>query len=98
MVMATLVLTFRWLTRIQNPDIIIIISAMVLVGSLATMILLLYDRLQEIENNLNNKIDANERSIMIGINGIEDNLEKKMNSFMEKTNNAVDKLSKKIFR
>jgi len=98
MVMSSLVLTFRWLTHLHNPDIIIIIASMILIGSLAAMILLLNMRLQALEKNLDETISAKERSLRINIKGVEENLENKMNNFIQKTNNIVGDISKKIYR
>lgn len=98
MIMSSLVLTHRWLTRLHNPDIIIIIAAMVLIGCLAALILLLNLRIHSLEQNLNETMNAKERSIRINIKGVEENLENKMDNFMQKTNNTIGDFSKKIYR
>ena len=98
MIMSSLVLAHRWLTRIGESDIVIIISAMILIGSLSAMILLLDARLRNLEENIDDAINAKERSIRISIQGIEENIGKKMESFMQKTNNLLNDFSKKIYR
>jgi hypothetical protein len=74
MIVSTIILTDRWLSRFGDSDAVIIISAMLLAGSLAAMILLLDLRLRKIEESINSK----ERSIRINIKGVEENLDKKM--------------------
>jgi predicted phage tail protein len=67
---------------------------MILIGSLATMILLLDMRLRGLEQAL----DAKERSIRINIKGVEENLEKKMHEFVSDTNVTIGEFSKRIYR
>lgn len=94
MTLSSLVLTYKWLTRLGNSDPIIIISAMLLIGSLAVMILCISDRLRKLEAAL----DAKERSIRINIKGVEENLEKKMDVLAQNTNNTFGEFSKRIYR
>jgi hypothetical protein len=94
MTLSSLVLTYKWLSRIGDSDPVIIFSAMILIGSLATMILLLDMRLRGLEQAL----DAKERSIRINIKGVEENLEKKMHEFVSDTNVTIGEFSKRIYR
>lgn len=94
MTLSSLVLTYKWLTRIGDSDPVIIFSAMVLIGSLAAMILLLDSRLRGLEEAL----DAKERNIRINIKGVEENLEKKMQEFVSNTNVTIGEFSKRIYR
>jgi len=94
MTLSSLVLTYKWLTRVGDSDPVIIFSAMILIGSLAAMILLLDMRLRGLEEAL----DAKERSIRINIKGVEENLEKKMQEFVNDTNVAIGEFSKRIYR
>jgi len=94
MIMSSLVLTYRWLERLGGSDIIIVISAMVLIGSLATMILFLDMRIRELEA----VIDSKERSLRINIQGVEESLEKKMDNFTHTTGDKLDNFSKKFYR
>lgn len=94
MTLSSLVLTYKWLTRVGDSDPVIIFSAMILIGSLAAMILLLDMRLRGLEEAL----DAKERSIRINIKGVEENLEKKMQEFVSNTNVAIGEFSKRIYR
>ncbi|HLB69446.1 MAG: hypothetical protein OIN88_07425 [Candidatus Methanoperedens sp.] len=94
MILSSIILTNKWLTRLGDSDTIIVISAMLLAGSLAAMILLIDMRLRMIEE----AIEAKERSIRINIKGVEESLEKKMQSFVEKTNYTMGEFSKRIYR
>src|SRR3990172_6874572 len=94
MTLSSMVLTYKWLTRLGESDPVIIISAVLLIGSLAVMILLGNSRIQRLESIL----DAKERSIRINIKGVEEHLDKKMDTFVQKTSNNIGEFSKKIYR
>ncbi|MDP2767038.1 MAG: hypothetical protein Q8O41_06275 [Candidatus Methanoperedens sp.] len=94
MTLSSIALTYKWLTRLGESDPVIILSAMLLIGSLAAMILLLSDRVRRLETTL----DAKERSIRINIKGVEEHLDKKMDTFVQKTSNTIGEFSKKIYR
>jgi len=94
MTLSSIVLTYKWLTRLGESDPVIIISAVLLIGSLAVMILLGNSRIQRLESIL----DAKERSIRINIKGVEEHLDKKMDTFVQKTSNTIGEFSKKIYR
>ncbi len=94
MTLSSIILTERWLTRFGDSDIIIILSAMVLAGSLAGMILMLDMRLRQIDENIN----AKERSTRINIKGLEENIDKKMEAIAQNTRNSIGEFSKRIYR
>ena len=94
MTLSSIVLTYKWLTRLGDSDPVIIISAMLLAGSLAVMILFLNMRLRMLEDALN----AKERSIRINIKGVEENLEKKMDTIAQNTSNTIGEFSKRMYR
>ncbi len=94
MTLSSMILTYKWLTRLGDSDPVIIISAMLLAGSLAIMILLLELRLRSIEE----AIDAKERSLRINIKGVEENLEKKMDAIAQSTSNTIGEFSKRMYR
>lgn len=94
MIISSMVLTYKWLTRLGDSDPVIIISAMLLVGSLAIMIILLDTRLTNLEEALNTK----ERSIRINIKGVEENLEKKIDELSKNTSNTIGEFSKRLYR
>src|SRR4030066_1556958 len=93
MTLSSVVLTIKWLTRLGNvSDPVIILSAVLLIGSLAAMILLLDNRLRNIEEAL----DVKERALRINIQGVESHLEKKMDVFVQKTEDKMGEFSKRI--
>lgn len=94
MTLSSMVLTYKWLTRLGESDPVIIISAMLLIGSLAAMILLGNSRIRRLETAL----DAKERSIRINIKGVEEHLEKKMDAYIKNTTNTIGEFSKRIYR
>lgn len=79
MTLSSIVLTYKWLIRLGDSDAVIIISAMLLIGSLAAMLLFVSNRLQKLEASL----DAKERSIRINIKGVEEHLDKKMDAYVQ---------------
>jgi len=94
MIVSSIILTDRWLNRFGDSDPVIILSAMLLAGSLAAMILLLDMRLRKIEESIN----AKERSIRINIKGVEENLDKKMEAIAQSTSHSIGEFSKRIYR
>ncbi len=95
MTLSSVILTHKWLTRLgYNSDPIIVLSAVILVGSLGAMILLLDTRLRKIEEAL----EAKDRSTRISIQGVEEHLDKRMDDFVSKANNAIVEFSKRIYR
>ncbi len=94
MTLSSIVLTYEWLARLGDSNPVILLSAMLLIGSLAGMILFVNNKIQRLEDSL----DAKERSIRINIKGVEDNLEKKMDAYVQKTNNQIGEFSKRIYR
>jgi hypothetical protein len=94
MIVSSIILTDRWLNRFGDSDPVIIMSAMLLAGSLAAMILLLDLRLRKIEESIN----AKERSIRINIKGVEENLDKKMEAIAQSTSHSIGEFSKRIYR
>ncbi len=96
MVLSSIILTYKWLTRLGDraPDSVILLAAMLLIGSLAGMILLLNIRLLELQEALN----AKERSIRINIKGVEENLEKKLEELSKNTTTTIGEFSKRMYR
>jgi len=94
MTLSSIVLTYKWLTRLGDSDPVIIISAMLLIGSLAIMILVISSRIRRLETAL----DAKERSIRINIKGVEEHLDKKLDAYIKSTTNTIGEFSKRIYR
>ena len=95
MTLSSVVLTHKWLTRLgYSSDPVIVLAALLLIGSLAALILSLDTRLKNIEETL----EIRDRSLRINIQGVEEHLEKKMDAFVEKTNTSIGEFSKRIYR
>ncbi|MCX9083783.1 MAG: hypothetical protein OIN87_03170 [Candidatus Methanoperedens sp.] len=95
MTLSSVVLTHKWLTRLNySSDPVIVLAAVLLIGSLAGLILSLDTRLKTIEETL----EIRDRSLRINIQGVEEHLEKKMDAFVEKTNSSIGEFSKRIYR
>ena len=94
MMLSSLVLTNSWLSRLGDSDPVIVLSAMILAGSLAAMILQLNMRVIKLEETIN----AKERSMRINIKGVEENLDKKMEAIAQSTSHSIGEFSKRIYR
>jgi len=94
MVISALVLTVEWLKWLENDNPVIYVSAMVLVGSLAAMIINIDARISEI----NSKIDAKEQSLRINIQGVEENMERKLDTMVSENRASIQELTGRFYR
>ncbi len=94
MVISALVLTVEWLKWLENDNPVIYVSAMVLVGSLAAMIINIDARITEI----NSKIDAKEQSLRINIQGVEENMERKLDTMVSENRASIQELTGRFYR
>ena len=100
MVISAFVLTFRWLSYLEkiNSDVtvdpVIYVSAMVLVGALAAMILNADARLRRIESEM----EAKERSLRINIQGLEDSVDHKLDAMADETRSSVQEITSRLYR
>lgn len=96
MVVSSFVLTYEWLGRFRySPaNSLIILSAMVMIGSLAAMILSVDIRLRKIDK----MIDTKERSLRINIQSVENNTTKRMNTVINRLDDTMDKLNRRQYR
>ncbi|WMW26256.1 hypothetical protein RE474_05965 [Methanolobus sediminis] len=96
MVVSSFVLTYEWLGRFKysSANALIILSAMVMVGALAAMILLVDMRLRKIDNML----EAKERSLRINVQSVENNLDSRMNEVLIKMDEVMDSMDRKRYR
>lgn len=98
MIISSFVLTYKWMTRFASVDVtadaVVVLAAMVLISSLALMILSIDTRLRRMEAMMESK----ERALRINIQSVEDNLDRKLNAVLSKTNNTMDEMSKRIYR
>ncbi|MCK4938399.1 MAG: hypothetical protein KAR85_07330 [Methanosarcinales archaeon] len=98
MIVSSFVLTYKWMSRFSSSnnaaDAIVVLAAMVLIGSLAAMILSVDMRMRRIESML----EAKERSLRINILSVEENLDKKLNTVLNKTNSSMEEMSRRMYR
>ncbi|MGP8331238.1 MAG: hypothetical protein ACT6FB_02685 [Methanosarcinaceae archaeon] len=96
MVVSSFVLTYEWLGRFKySPaNSLIILSAMVMIGALAAMILSVDMRLRKIDE----MIDTKERSLRINIQSVEDNTAKRMNTVISKLDEATEQVNRRQYR
>ncbi|MDQ1251423.1 MAG: hypothetical protein QG646_502 [Euryarchaeota archaeon] len=95
MVLSSFLLSFEWLNRFEykstNP--LIILSVMVLVGTLAVMLISINNKLQEFEN----KIDAKDRTLKVNMDNTGTNIEERMNELSSKIDNAIYELNRRKY-
>lgn len=96
MVVSSFVLTYEWLGRFKySPaNALIILSAMVMVGALAAMILSVDTRLRKIDNML----DAKERSLRISIQSVESNLDGRFNEVLGSIDDVASTIDRTRYR
>jgi hypothetical protein len=95
MVLSSFLLSFEWLNRFEykstNP--LIILSVMVLVGTLAVMLISINNKLQEFEN----KIEAKDRTLKVNMDGTGTKIEERMNELSSKIDNAIYELNRRKY-
>ncbi len=95
MVLSSFLLSFEWLRRFTykptNP--LIIISVMILVGTLAVMLISVNNRLQELEN----KMEAKDRTLKVNMENTETKIEERMNELSSKIDNAVYEFNRRKY-
>lgn len=96
MVISSFVLTYEWLGRFKySPaNSLIILSAMVMIGALAAMILSVDIRLRKIDKML----DTKERALRINIQSVEENTAKGLNALISKLDNDKDQFNRRQYR
>ncbi|TGC08915.1 hypothetical protein [Methanolobus halotolerans] len=96
MVVSAFVLTYEWLGRFtySPANALIVLSAIVMVGSLAAMILSLDMRLRKIDNML----EAKERSLRMNVQSVEGNLDQKMNEVLVRVDDVMNSLERTRYR
>lgn len=95
MVLSSFLLSFEWLrrfpSRASNP--LIIISVVILIGTLAAMLISLNTKIRELEE----KIEAKDRSLRVNLEGTESNMEDRMNELISKVDNAIYEFNRRKY-
>ena len=96
MVISSFVLTYEWLGRFKySPaNSLIILSAMVMIGALAAMILSVDIRLRKIDK----MIDTKERALRINIQSVEDNTAKRLNTVINRLDDSMEQFNRRQYR
>ncbi len=96
MVISSFVLTYEWLGRFRySPaNSLIILSAMVMIGALAAMILSVDIRLRKIDK----MIDTKERALRINIQSVEDNTAKRLNTVVSRLDDSIEQFNRRQYR
>ncbi len=95
MVLSSFLLSFEWLRRFEykstNP--LIILSVMVLVGTLAVMLISVNKRLQELED----KMEAKDRTLKVNMESTGIKIEERMNELSSKVDNAIYEFNRRKY-
>ena len=95
MVLSAFLLSFEWLRRFTyeptNP--LIILSVMVLIGTLSVMLISINNKLQELED----KMEAKDRTLKINMESTGMKIEEKMNELSSKVDNAVYEFNRRKY-
>jgi len=94
MVISAFALTYRWLNRWEVGDPVIVLSAMVLIGSLASLLLSIDARIRRIEE----RIDAKERSLRVSIQSVEESLDKRLQAVISRMYDVMEQLGRRVYR
>ena len=96
MVVSSFVLTYEWLGRFKysSANSLIILSAMVMVGALAAMILSVDMRLRKLDNML----EAKERSLRINVQSVDNNLDARMHEVLLKMDEVMASMDRTRYR
>jgi hypothetical protein len=95
MVLSSFLLSFEWLRRFEykstNP--LIILSVMVLVGTLAVMLISVNNKLQDLED----KMEAKDRTLKVNMESTGVKIEERMNELSSKVDNAVYEFNRRKY-
>ncbi|MGB9926967.1 MAG: hypothetical protein ACPK85_01025 [Methanosarcina sp.] len=95
MVLSSFLLSFEWLRRFKseptNP--LIILSVMVLVGTLALMLISINNKLQEFED----KMEAKDRTLKVNMETTGTKIEERMNELSSKVDNAIYEFNRRKY-
>ena len=95
MVLSSFLLSFEWLRRFEyastNP--LIILSVMILVGTLAVTIISINNKLQEFED----KIEAKDRTLKVNMESTETKIDERMNELSSKVENAICEFNRRKY-
>ncbi|MDY6966527.1 MAG: hypothetical protein SVM80_11285 [Halobacteriota archaeon] len=88
------VLTFRWLTLYSKQDTWVVVSAIVLVLSLAALLINVNQRLIRIES----EIEKRERALRISVQSVEDSVDKRLSAVVHRINESLNEATRRMYR
>ncbi|MGI5992049.1 MAG: hypothetical protein ACOX79_06275 [Methanosarcina sp.] len=95
MVLSSFLLSFEWLRRFAyeptNP--LIILSVMVLIGTLSVMLISINNKLQSLEDIM----EAKDRTLKINMESMGMKIEERMNELSSKVDNAVYEFNRRKY-
>jgi hypothetical protein len=95
MVLSSFLLSFEWLRRFEykstNP--LIILSVMILIGTLTVMLISINNKLQEFED----KMEAKDRTLKVNMESEGIKIEERMNDLSSKVDNAINELNRRKY-
>ncbi len=94
MVISSFTLTFRWLTIYHEADPVLILSAMILIGALASLLISIELRLKRMEQMMDEQV----RGLRINVRGLEESIDRKLESYTRLLNETVNDLARRIYR
>jgi len=93
--LSSFLLSFEWLRRFEyestNP--LIILSVMILVGTLAVMLISINNKLQEFED----KVEAKDRTLKVNMESTGTKIEERMNELSSKVDNAIYEFNRRKY-
>lgn len=99
MVLSSFILSFEWLRRFTyrptSPftDPLIILSIMILAGTLSLMLISINNKLQDFED----KIEARDRALRVNMENSDLKIEERMNELASKVDNAVHEFNRRKY-
>ncbi|MDI9394994.1 MAG: hypothetical protein QM426_06070 [Euryarchaeota archaeon] len=99
MVLSSFLLSFEWLRRFEfkptNPliDPLIILSIMVLAGTLSLMLISINNKLQDFED----KIEARDRALRVNMESSDTKIKERMNELSSKVDNALYEFNRRKY-
>lgn len=99
MVLSSFLLSFEWLKRFTyrptNPfiDPLIILSIMIMAGTLSLMLISINNKLQEFED----KMEAKDRTLKVNMESTGTKIEERMNELSSKVDNAIYEFNRRKY-
>ncbi|MHC1625429.1 MAG: hypothetical protein ACXQS2_05455 [Methermicoccaceae archaeon] len=94
MVLSAFVLTQTWITRFGPSNAVVVVSAMLMVGALAAMLLSMDIRMKRMEREIKDR----EKNINFLMNSVENSLSVQLSKVVKSVEEAMNEFSKRIYK